>query len=56
LVGIDAYVAAGGGVSHDLFQPEHEGYLTDPALLDRLAAEKLQHSADSVQTEGWAWT
>ena len=35
-VGIDAYLTAGGNVTRDLFQPEHEGYLTDAALLDRL--------------------
>jgi ParB family chromosome partitioning protein len=55
-VGLDAYVAAGGTISRDLFQPEHEGYLTDPALLDRLAAEKLEREAATIRAEGWAWT
>lgn len=54
-VGIDAYVAAGGIVSRDLFQPEHEGYLTDPALLDRLVTAKLESEAETVRAEGWAW-
>ncbi len=54
-VGIDAYVAAGGALNRDLFQTEHEGYLTDPALLNRLAAAKLEREADTVRAEGWAW-
>ncbi len=54
-VGIDAYVAAGGSITRDLFQPEHEGYLTDPALLDRLVAERLDREAETVRAEGWAW-
>ncbi len=32
-VGIEAYAAAGGHINRDLFQPEHEGYLTDPGLV-----------------------
>ena len=54
-VGADAYVAAGGGINRDLFQPEHEGYFTDAALLTRLAMEKLQGEAESIRAEGWAW-
>jgi ParB family transcriptional regulator, chromosome partitioning protein len=54
-VGIDAYVAAGGYVLRDLFTPEHDGYLTDPALLNRLAAEKLEQEAEAVRAEGWKW-
>jgi ParB family chromosome partitioning protein len=55
LIGLDAYLAAGGCMNRDLFQPEHEGYLTDPALLDRLVAERLEAEAASVRAEGWAW-
>lgn len=54
-VGIEAYVAAGGGVMRDLFDEEHEGYLTDPALLERLAVEKLTGEADTLRAEGWKW-
>src|SRR5260221_2415975 len=32
-VGVDAYLAAGGTLERDLFDAEHKGYLTDPALL-----------------------
>ena len=54
-VTVAAYVAAGGGVVTDLFQTESEGYLTDPALLDRLAGEKLEREAAAVRGEGWKW-
>jgi ParB family chromosome partitioning protein len=54
-VGIDAYIKAGGLIDRDLFQPEHEGYLTDPAKLDRLVAEKLESLASAVRGEGWKW-
>jgi ParB family chromosome partitioning protein len=55
LVGLDTYLAAGGGINRDLFQPGHEGYLTDPTLLDRLVAEKLDDVAAAVRAEGWTW-
>ena len=54
-VGLDAYRAAGGGVVRDLFEPEHEGYLTDAALLDRLAGDRLEQDAAAVRAEGWKW-
>lgn len=54
-VGIESYVAGGGHVLRDLFEPEHEGYLTDPALLDRLVAEKLESEAEALRAEGWKW-
>jgi ParB family chromosome partitioning protein len=54
-VGLEAYQAAGGAILRDLFDDEHEGFLTDPALLTRLAQEKLQHIAETVNAEGWKW-
>ncbi|MDB5440912.1 MAG: ParB-like nuclease, partial [Caulobacteraceae bacterium] len=36
-VGHEAYSAAGGVIERDLFQDDHGGYFTSPALLDRLA-------------------
>ena len=54
-VGIEAYIKAGGQIDRDLFQPEHEGYLTDPAKLDRLIAGKLETLAAEVRGEGWKW-
>lgn len=54
-VGLKAYKKAGGHVLRDLFQPDHDGYLTDPALLDRLVIEKLERAAKAIRAEGWKW-
>ena len=54
-VGLEAYQQAGGTIIRDLFDEEHQGFLTEPALLDRLASEKLQALADKVRAEGWKW-
>jgi len=54
-VGITAYEAAGGVVLRDLFQGDDGGWLEDPALLDRLVAEKLHAEAEAIATEGWKW-
>ncbi|WP_456303841.1 ParB/RepB/Spo0J family partition protein [Acidibrevibacterium fodinaquatile] len=51
-VGIDAYEATGGIVMRDLFQDDEGGWLQDPALLDRLVAERLAHEADAIRAEG----
>lgn len=54
-VGIEEYEAAGGTVSRDLFQNDDGGWLDDPALLDRLVAEKLKREAEIIANEGWRW-
>ncbi len=55
-VGLDSYEAAGGGVRRDLFAEADAGvYLTDAALLERLAQDKLESIAATVRAEGWAW-
>lgn len=54
-VGIDAYETAGGCVLRDLFQDDDGGWLQDPALLDRLVAEKLKAAAEAIAAEGWKW-
>ncbi len=55
-IGADAYIAAGGSEAmRDLFQPDDGGWLTDPALLDRLVAEKLQGEGEQIGAEGWKW-
>jgi ParB family chromosome partitioning protein len=54
-VGIKAYKKAGGHILRDLFQPEHDGYLTDVAALDRLVIEKLEAEAKAIRAEGWKW-
>ncbi|MDO8984381.1 ParB/RepB/Spo0J family partition protein [Cypionkella sp.] len=54
-VGLDVYEAAGGVVLRDLFQGDDGGWLEDPALLDRLVADKLQAEAQAIAGEGWKW-
>jgi ParB family chromosome partitioning protein len=55
-VGLDAYAAAGGGIRRDLFADDDKGiYLTDAALLDRLAQAKLSMLAEELRGEGWGW-
>ncbi|MGV2164920.1 ParB/RepB/Spo0J family partition protein [Agrobacterium sp. 16-172Ci] len=54
-VGSAAYEAAGGVTMRDLFQSDDGGWLQDPALLDRLVAEKLKDTAEEVAAEGWKW-
>ena len=54
-VGVEAFEAADGVVLRDLFQGDDGGWLEDPALLDRLVAEKLQTEAEALGSEGWKW-
>ncbi|WP_342251445.1 ParB/RepB/Spo0J family partition protein, partial [Sphingomonas sp. OTU376] len=55
LVGLETYLAAGGGVMRDLFEDDDGGWLTDPAILDRLVGEKLQAEGEAIRAEGWKW-
>ena len=54
-VGIADYETAGGIVLRDLFEADDGGWLQDPALLDRLVAEKLEREAEAIRAEGWKW-
>lgn len=55
-VGVEAYEAAGGGIRRDLFADEQKGvFLTDAALLEKLARDRLTDAAESVRAEGWGW-
>jgi ParB family chromosome partitioning protein len=53
-VGLDAYEAAGGSLTRDLFV-ETEIYVDDPALMSRLANEKLEVFREDLLTKGWGW-
>jgi ParB family transcriptional regulator, chromosome partitioning protein len=53
-VGIQAYVDAGGILQRDLFDDENEGYLNDPALLDRLVKERCEKLVEDLLAQGWA--
>lgn len=55
-VGLDEYEQAGGGVRRDLFADDHNGiFLTDGALLEALARDKLVPLVEQMRAEGWAW-
>ena len=55
-VGIEAYEAAGGAVTRDLFADEHDNgvWLDDPVLLDKLATARLEAAADQIRAD-WKW-
>lgn len=52
-VGLDAYQAAGGKLTADLFTDMTS--LHSPDILDRLFAEKLEREADKALETGWKW-
>jgi ParB family chromosome partitioning protein len=54
-VGAEAYEVAGGTVTRDLFTGDEDGFLDDPALVRRLAIEKLEAKAEELRPQ-WAWT
>ena len=55
-VGIDRYEAAGGALTRDLFAEEDERgiWFDDPALLRKLALERLETAAEELRTK-WSW-
>jgi ParB family transcriptional regulator, chromosome partitioning protein len=54
-VGAEAYEAAGGTITRDLFSGDDDGFMDDAALVRRLAIEKLEAKAAELQPQ-WAWT
>lgn len=52
-VGLESYEAAGGSRISDLFS--EEVYLENPALLNTLAAKKLDDIREQLDAEGWGW-
>jgi ParB family chromosome partitioning protein len=54
-VGAEAYKAAGGTITKDLFSADDEGFMDDAALVRRLALEKLEATAKELRQQ-WAWT
>ena len=55
-VGIEAYEAADGAVTRDLFADEDDNgvWLDDPELLNKLATAKLESAANDLRPE-WKW-
>src|ERR1022692_3052788 len=55
-VTLKAYENAGGATRRDLFSAgEDSVFILDAALLDKLAAAKLERAAKPVAEEGWKW-
>lgn len=55
-VGVDAYLAAGGTLTSDLFAEDDETrWLSDRNLLVQLAEAKLGTASEQTRAEGWAW-
>ena len=56
-VGLEAYEAAGGACTRDLFaEGGAPAYLDDPVLLEQLALEKLDEAAEAERARGWPVT
>ncbi|CAH2399172.1 ParB/RepB/Spo0J family partition protein [Mesorhizobium ventifaucium] len=53
IAGLDAYRAAGGQVTQDLFGDNH--IIADKALAKRLADEKIAATIAALKAEGWSW-
>ncbi|WP_159587169.1 hypothetical protein [Chelativorans xinjiangense] len=53
-VGIDAYREAGGVVIEDLFSDHNNSHLEDTVLVERLATEKLEATAEDLR-KTWKW-
>ena len=54
-IGAEAYEAAGGTITRDLFSSDDDGFMEDAALVHRLAIAKLEAKATELRPE-WAWT
>jgi len=53
IAGLDAYRAAGGEVTQDLFGDNH--IIADKALAKRVADEKIAATIAGLKAEGWSW-
>ncbi|MCX7310208.1 MAG: ParB/RepB/Spo0J family partition protein [Alphaproteobacteria bacterium] len=54
-VGIEAYEAAGGQITRDLFGQDGEVYFEDSGLLHQLATQKLETEAEKLRKHRWKW-
>lgn len=54
-IGLEVYEKAGGEVRRDIFGKEEDSYLVDVKLVNKLAHEKLERTAEKIRKEGWAW-
>ena len=55
LIGLEAYVAAGGAIRRDIVSDAlNAAWLCDVVLLNRLVREKLERAAEPLRREGWS--
>jgi ParB family transcriptional regulator, chromosome partitioning protein len=54
-VAAEAYGAAGGTITRDLFSGDEDGFMDDAALVRWLAIDKLEAKAAELRPQ-WAWT
>lgn len=54
-VGVVDYEKAGGVVMRDLFSNDNTGYISDVALLEKVATDKLQKHAKKLLKDGANW-
>ena len=52
-VGHDAYAAAGGTITADLFAENGDGYADDPELVETLATVKMAEVEADYRSDGW---
>lgn len=52
-VGHDAYLAAGGTITADLFAEDGDGYADDPLTVETLATAKMAEVEAGYRAEGW---
>jgi ParB family chromosome partitioning protein len=53
--GLDAYEAAGGAVTRDLFSAAGDAYAVDSKLVKRLVDQKLESEATKLREAGWSF-
>ncbi len=53
-VGHEAYVAAGGTITADLFADGGDGYADDPAMVETLATAKMAEIEAGYRGDGWS--
>ncbi|TPJ57032.1 ParB/RepB/Spo0J family partition protein [Mesorhizobium sp. B2-6-1] len=53
IAGLDAYRAAGGHVTTDLFGDNH--VIADPDIAEKVAEEKIAAVIAGLKAEGWSW-
>jgi ParB family chromosome partitioning protein len=53
LIGLDAYLAAGGSVHEDLFSDERT--LVDEGIVNQMATERLEAEAEVYRAAGWSF-